>query len=194
MRRPLQWFAETMIDIVPMAYPGAGRRVYPGFIQLTGFVSMNPDRHVDAHLKLYEQLVAGDGDSAEKQREFYDEFLSVMDLPADFYLDTIRTVFQEHCLPRGTLVSRGRKVDPSRIRRTALMTVEGGRDDITGRGQCQAAHQLCSALPESMRRHHLEQDVGHFGVFNGRRWREGILPNVREFIRCHDRLLARKAS
>jgi len=191
--RPLSWFVENVVHTVPMNYPGRGRSVYPGFIQLTGFMSMNLDRHVDAHVKLYQSLIKGDGNSAEEHRDFYDEYLSVMDLPAEFYLETIQRVFQDHALPQGTLTWRGRPVDPGLIRRTALMTVEGEKDDITGPGQCLAAQTLCSALPQAMRRHHLQPKVGHYGIFNGRRWREEVLPNVSEFIRSHDHaVLARK--
>ncbi len=184
--RPLSWFVDNVIHSAPFNCAGRGRLVYPGFVQLTGFMSMNLDRHVDAHLKLFQHLVHGDGDSAEQHREFYDEYLSVMDLPAEFYLQTISAVFQEHLLPRGVMTSRGRRIDPSRIRKTALMTVEGEKDDITGPGQCLAAHSLCTGLPDGMRRHHLQPKVGHYGIFNGRRWREEILPNVSEFIRNHD--------
>ena len=184
--RPFEWFERTVIHAVPMSYPGRGRRVYPGFLQLQGFMSMNLERHVGEHLGLFHNMVRGDGDSAEQHRKFYDEYLSVMDLPADYYLQTIRKVFQEHHLPRGIMVSRDRKVDLSAIRRTALMTIEGEKDDITGIGQTEAAHRLCSSLPDSMRRHHLQSKVGHYGVFNGRRWREEIYPNVRDFFRTHD--------
>jgi poly(3-hydroxybutyrate) depolymerase len=193
--RPLEWFAENVLYTVPMNYPGRGRRVYPGFVQLSGFMSMNLDRHVDAHLNLFRHLVRGDGNSAEEHREFYDEYLSVMDLPAEFYMQTIKTAFQDHALPRGVMMSRNRAVDPTLIRRTALMTVEGEKDDITGPGQCLAAHTVCASLPDSMRRHHLQPKVGHYGIFNGRRWREEILPNVSDFIRSHDAaVLARKAA
>ncbi len=193
--RPLSWFVDNVIHSAPFNCAGRGRLVYPGFVQLTGFMSMNLDRHVDAHIKLFQHLVHGDGDSAEQHREFYDEYLSVLDLPAEFYLQTIETVFQEHFLPRGMMVSRNRRIDPSRIRKTALMTVEGEKDDITGPGQCLAAHNLCTGLSNTMRRHHLQPKVGHYGIFNGRRWREEILPNVSDFIRCHDSaVLARKAA
>lgn len=185
--RDMSWFEKNVIHTVPLNHPGRGRRVYPGFVQLTGFMSMNMDRHVDAHVKMYKHMVQGDGDNAKQHREFYDEYLSVMDLPAEFYLQTIRTVFKDHLLPKGEMMSRGRRVDPSAIRKTALMTVEGERDDITGPGQTYAAHALCSSLPENMRRHHLQPKVGHYGVFNGRRWREEIMPNVRDFIRTHDK-------
>lgn len=185
--RSLFWFEQNVVHTVPLNHPGRGRRVYPGFLQLTGFMSMNLDRHVDAHVKLFHHLIEGDGDSAEQHREFYDEYLSVMDLPVEYYLQTIKTVFQDHALPNGTMTWRGQTVDPSAIRKTALMTVEGEKDDITGNGQTKAAHDICTSLPDSMRLHHLQAKVGHYGVFNGRRWREEILPNVRRFIRYHDK-------
>jgi poly(3-hydroxybutyrate) depolymerase len=185
--KPHSWFERTVIHSVPMNYPGHGRKVYPGFLQLHGFMSMNLERHVGEHVKLFQNMVKGDGDSAAQHREFYDEYLSVMDLPADYYLETIRKVFQEHHLPRGVMVSRGRKVDPGAIRHTALMTIEGEKDDITGIGQTKAAHDLCCNLAPEKHRYHLQPKVGHYGVFNGRRWREEVYPNVREFIRQHER-------
>jgi poly(3-hydroxybutyrate) depolymerase len=163
------------------------RAVYPGFLQLTGFMTMNLDRHIDAHVNLFRHLVKGDGSGAQAHREFYDEYLSVMDLPAEFYLQTVERIFQKHQLARGVLESRGRKVDCSAIERTALMTVEGERDDISGPGQTAAAHELCARLPDRKRAHHLQPQVGHFGVFNGRRWREQIAPKVKAFIRAQDR-------
>jgi poly(3-hydroxybutyrate) depolymerase len=181
--RPIGWFEQAVISTVPAAYPGFMRQVYPGFVQLSGFMSMNLDRHVGSALKHFQHLVRGDGESAAGHRAFYDEYLSVMDLPAEFFLETVRTVFQEHALPRGVMNSRGRKVDPRTIRKTALMTVEGELDDISGPGQTQAAHRLCPAIPERKRQHHLQLGVGHFGIFNGRRWRADILPRVRGFIR-----------
>lgn len=186
--KPLSWFETHVINNVPFVHAGRGRRVYPGFLQLQGFMSLNADRHVGEHLKLFHNMVKGDGDSAEKHREFYDEYLAVMDLPAEYYLQTLQTVFIEHHLPQGKMTSRGRKIDPSLIRHTALMTIEGEKDDITGVGQTEAAHKMCSGLPESMRKHHLAPKVGHYGVFNGRRWREEIYPHVRDFIRTHDKL------
>jgi len=183
--KPLSWFERSVIHTVPVNHAGRGRRVYPGFLQLQGFMSMNLERHVGEHVKLYQNMVKGDGDSAEQHREFYDEYLSVMDLPADYYLETICKVFQEHHLPRGMMVSRGRRIDPSHIRHTALMTVEGEKDDITGIGQTQAAHALCTSLPEARRCHHLQPKVGHYGVFHGRRWREEVYPRLRDFIRSH---------
>lgn len=186
------WFEKNAVYTVPSNHPGRGRKVYPGFVQLVSFMSMNIDRHMDAHVKLFEHLVEGDGDSAEQHRDFYDEYLAVMDLPAEFYLQTIKAVFQDHSLPCGTFNHRGRIVNPAAITQTALMTVEGERDDITGPGQTQAAHDLCANIPAHMKRHHLQPKVGHYGVFHGRRWREEILPNVRDFIRSNDAVLGKK--
>lgn len=186
-RHSLGWFERNVVHTVPIFYPGGGRRVYPGFLQLGGFIGMNLDRHVDAHLKMFSHMVRGDGDSAEQHHQFYDEYMSVMDLPADYYLQTVRTVFQEHALPRGLMTFRGQRIDPGAIRKTALMTVEGERDDISGPGQTKAAHDLCTGLAPGKRRHYLQPKVGHYGIFNGRRWREEILPNVRDFIRTHER-------
>ena len=184
---PIEWFERVMIDRVPQGYAGAGRAVYPGFIQLTAFMGMNPDRHAAAYLKFFSDLVAGNEGAAEAHRLFYDEYLTVMDLTAEFYLQTVRSVFQEHDLPRGAMVSRGRRIEPAAITRTALMTIEGERDDISGIGQTNAAHALCSSLPEGMRRHHLQPDVGHFGVFSGHHWRNEVMPQLAAFIRQHDR-------
>jgi poly(3-hydroxybutyrate) depolymerase len=186
VERPLKWFERSVITTVPVYYPGAFRRVYPGFIQLSGFMSMNLDRHIGEHIGLFRHLVRGDGDSAEQHRRFYDEYLSVMDLPAEFYLQTIETVFQKHALPNGTWVSRGRKIEPAAITKTAVMTVEGELDDISAPGQTIAAQRLCSSLPDSMRKTHFQKGVGHYGIFNGRRWRESILPEIRSFIQSHD--------
>lgn len=186
VERPLSWFEHSVVTTVPGYYPGAFRRVYPGFIQLSGFMSMNLDRHIDEHIGLFRHLVKGDGDSAEQHRRFYDEYLSVMDLSAEFYLQTIETVFQKHALPNGTMVSRDRKVEPAAIRKTALMTVEGELDDISAPGQTVAAHRLCASLPDQMRKTHFQKGVGHYGIFNGRRWRESILPEIRSFILSHD--------
>ncbi len=185
--RPLRWFERNVVHTVPLVHAGAGRRVYPGFLQLSGFMSMNIDRHVNAHLHMFHHLMRGDGDSAKAHREFYDEYMSVMDLTADYYLQTIRVAFQEHQLPRGVMRHRDAPVEPAAIRNTALMTVEGEKDDITGVGQTHAAHGLCTNLPAAKRSHHLQERVGHYGVFNGRRWRQEIYPRVRDFIRTHDR-------
>ena len=179
--KPLNWFRHNVITQVPWPYPGMMRMVYPGFLQLSGFMGMNFDRHVTAHRDLFHNLVRGDGDSADKHREFYDEFLAVMDLTADYYLQTIETVFLEQKLPRGLMVHRNDKVDPSKIHRVALMTVEGERDDISGIGQTGAAQTLCSTLPDALREHHVQPGVGHYGVFNGSRFRAEIVPKIRAF-------------
>ena len=180
----LDWFERTVIAMVPGRYPGAFRRVYPGFLQLAGFLSMNLDRHVSAHWTMFENLVRGDGESAAATRAFYKEYCSVMDLPADFYLHTIKRVFHDHDLPRGSFLVRGHRVEPAAIERTALMTVEGERDDICAPGQTVAAHQLCSRIAAATKTHHLQAKVGHYGVFHGRRWRNETYPRVRSFIRA----------
>ncbi len=185
--KPISWFRQNVITQVPWPYPGHMRLVYPGFLQLSGFMGMNLERHVTAHHDLFHKLIQGDGDSADKHREFYDEFLAVMDLSAEYYLQTIETVFMEHRLPKGEMHHRGTPVDPSEIARVPLMTVEGHKDDITGIGQTEAAHQLCPKLPSSKRAHHLQAGVGHYGVFNGSRFRTEILPKVRAFMRTHQR-------
>ena len=164
-KKGVAWFRRNVITSVPWPYPGYGRKVYPGFLQLTGFMSMNLDRHMTAHQDLFFHLVRGDGDSAEKHREFYDEYLAVMDMAEEFYLQTVEEVFINHSLPRGTLRHHGRTVDPAAIRNVALMTVEGEKDDITGVGQCEAAHRLCVNLPQEMRRHLVQAKVGHYGDF-----------------------------
>lgn len=182
--RPFSWFESTMIQTVPPPWPGAMRRVYPGFVQLTSFMSMNRDRHVDAHWKFFNHLVEGDGDGIQKHREFYDEYLSVLDLSEEFYLQTIRRVFQEHHLATGQFYHRGRLVRPEAITDVALMTVEGERDDISGIGQTQAAHELCSGIPAELRIDHVQEGVGHYGVFSGTRFRTEIYPRQRQFIRA----------
>jgi poly(3-hydroxybutyrate) depolymerase len=184
MRNSMMWFRQNVISTVPISYPGALRRVYPGFLQLTSFISMNLDRHVNAHMRQFEHLIKGDDDNADAHRTFYDEYLAVMDLTAEFYLQTIQVVFKEHQLPRGTWVSRGRKIDPSAIE-TALMTVEGELDDISGVGQTKAAHVLTPNIPGARRMHWEQPRVGHYGIFNGRKWREQIMPRVRDFIRAN---------
>jgi poly(3-hydroxybutyrate) depolymerase len=185
MRNSMMWFRHNVISTVPLNYPGAMRRVYPGFLQLTSFISMNLDRHVNAHMRQFEHLVKGDDDPADAHRTFYDEYLAVMDLSAEFYLQTIEVVFKEHLLPRGEWVSRGRKIDPSFIE-TALMTVEGELDDISGVGQTKAAHALTPNIPGARHVHWEQPRVGHYGIFNGRKWREQIMPRVRTFIREND--------
>jgi poly(3-hydroxybutyrate) depolymerase len=180
--RGVDWFRHHVITKVPFPNPGVMRDVYPGFLQLHGFVSMNLGRHVQAHKDLFHHLVDGDGDSAQKHREFYDEYLAVMDLPAEYYLQTVQTVFVDHALPKGEMTHRGEPVDPSRIRRVALMTVEGEHDDISGVGQTEAAHRLCSNIPADRKTHYLAPNVGHYGVFNGSRFRAEIAPRIADFI------------
>jgi len=186
VERGASWFAQHAVTTVPWPHAGAGRAVYPGFLQLTGFMAMNPDRHARAHKDLFLHLVRGDGDAAEKHRAFYDEYLAVMDLTAEFYLETIDQVFVRQALPKGEMRHRGRVVDLSAIRRTALMTVEGGRDDVTGRGQCRAAHRLCTGLDAGSKWHIECRGVGHFGLFNGSRFRSEIAPRLAEFMRACD--------
>jgi poly(3-hydroxybutyrate) depolymerase len=180
--RGIEWFRRNVITKVPFPHPGFLRDVYPGFLQLNGFVSMNLNRHIEAHQNLFTHLVRGDGDSAQKHREFYDEYLAVMDLAAEFYLQTVDTVFIRHALPKGEMTHRGRKVDPSLITRTALMTVEGENDDISGVGQTEAAHRLCANIPAEMKAHYLQPGVGHYGVFNGSRFRSEIAPRIADFM------------
>jgi poly(3-hydroxybutyrate) depolymerase len=185
--RPYSWFRDQLIHTVPAGYPGALRRVYPGFLQLTGFINMNLDRHVDAHWQYFNELVAGDGDSADNHRAFYDEYLSVMDLTEEFYLQTICDVFQEQKLARGNMTVRGRPVRPDAIRDVALLTVEGENDDISGIGQTQAAHTLCTGLSDSLREDYVQPGVGHYGVFNGSRFADEIAPRMRAFMARHAR-------
>jgi len=180
--RGTAWFRNNVISRVPWQHPGFGRSVYPGFLQLTGFMTMNLDRHVNAHKNLFQHLVEGDGDSAEKHREFYDEYLAVMDLTAEFYLQTIETVFVGHHLPKGKMSHRGKRVRLEAITNVPLLTVEGEKDDITGKGQCAAALELCSGLKSSQRRHFEAPHVGHYGIFNGSRFRETIMPELCSFI------------
>jgi poly(3-hydroxybutyrate) depolymerase len=180
--RPFTWFQRQMIYTVPPPYPGVMRRVYPGFVQLFSFMSMNLDRHQEAHQRYFNHLVSGDGDSADKHLEFYDEYLSVLDLSEEFYLQTIEIVFQRYLLPKGELVHRGRPVRPETIGDIGLMTVEGENDDISGIGQTQAAHVLCSGLPTELKEDYVQPGVGHYGVFNGMRFAQEIYPRVREFI------------
>ncbi|MEL6423189.1 MAG: polyhydroxyalkanoate depolymerase, partial [Pseudomonadota bacterium] len=180
------WFASNVISRVPWPHLGFGRAVYPGFLQLTGFMTMNLDRHVQAHQDLFQHLVEGDGDSAEKHKEFYDEYLAVMDLTSEFYLQTVENVFVEHHLPRGMMTHRGRPVRPDAIHTVPIMTIEGEKDDITGKGQCRAALDLCSGLPASKKKHLEAQGVGHYGIFNGSRFRQIILPKLRKFIEANE--------
>jgi len=182
MDRGIDWFKANCITRVPFPHPGFFRDVYPGFLQLSGFMAMNLDRHVTAHYDMFKHLVRGDGDSAEKHRDFYDEYMAVMDLTAEFYLQTVETVFVEHALPKGTMMHRDKPVDPTAIRRVALMTVEGENDDISGVGQTQAAHDLCVNIPDHMRVHYMQKAVGHYGVFNGSRFRSEIAPRISDFM------------
>ena len=187
--RPLSWFENTVCYDVPFYYPGAFRKVYPGFLQLSGFMSMNLDAHVGSHLKFFQHLVEGDGESAAVHKKFYNEYLAVMDIPAEFYLQTVDAVFIRQLLPRGLMKWRDHITDqlmdvrPQDIQRTALLTIEGERDDISARGQTTAAHELCYNLPQSKQYHHFQLEAGHYGIFNGRRWREQIMPRVRSFMR-----------
>jgi poly(3-hydroxybutyrate) depolymerase len=183
----LEWFERNVIVQVPLPYPGMMRNVYPGFIQLTNFISMNLDKHIEAQHELFEHLVKGDEDAAEKKRSFYEEYLAVLDLPAEFYLSTIKLVFQEHLLPRGELVVRWHKVKPEAIDRTAILCIEGELDDISGVGQTKAALDITPGLPASRKHYHLQKKAGHYGLFNGTKWRDEIAPVVEDFIRAHDR-------
>ena len=194
----IDWFRDNVIMQAPWPVPGFGRDVYPGFLQLSGFMSMNLDRHIIAHKDFFMHLVKNDGDSAEKHREFYDEYLAVMDLTAEFYLQTVETVFVRHALPKGEMKHRGTKVDPSAIRNVALFTVEGENDDISGLGQTEAAHRLCVNIPADMKAHYMQPAVGHYGVFNGSRFRAEIVPRIVDFITSYGRtdkvVVKRKAS
>lgn len=191
VERGTDWFRRNVITNVPWPSFGQGRRVYPGFMQLSGFMTMNLDRHLNAHKDLFFHLVRGDGDSAEKHREFYDEYLAVMDLTAEFFLQTVDQVFVNHQLPRGVMTHRGRPIDLGAIRRVALLTVEGEMDDITGIGQCQAAIDLCKSIPAERKRHFECPKVGHYGIFNGSRFRREIAPRIAEFARSNDPRTAR---
>jgi len=190
--RPLSWFEQMVVMDVPFYYPGAHRKVYPGFMQLSGFMSMNLDRHVGSYMGFYHHLISGDGDSAAAHRKFYNEYLSVMDIPAEFYLQTVKTVFQTHDLPKfqmqwkDPLSGKSVPVRPQDIRHTALLTIEGEKDDISARGQTTAAHELCYGLSQHKQFHHFQMDCGHYGIFNGRRWREQIMPRIRHVIRSVD--------
>jgi poly(3-hydroxybutyrate) depolymerase len=185
-RRGIDWFRRNVITKVPFPNPGFLRDVYPGFLQLHGFVAMNLERHLEAHRNLYLNLVKGDGDSAQKHREFYDEYLAVMDLCAEYYLQTVENVFIRHALPKGQLTHRGVPVDPAKIRRVALMTVEGENDDISGLGQTEAAHALCPNIPAERKAHWMQPGVGHYGVFNGSRFRAEIAPRIADFVLSND--------
>ncbi|MFW9615384.1 polyhydroxyalkanoate depolymerase [Aquabacterium sp.] len=193
MNKSFEWFENNVIYKVPQNYPGAGRAVYPGFLQHTGFVAMNPDRHATSHYDYFLDLIRGDDDSAEAHRQFYDEYNAVLDMPAEYYLDTIRTVFQEFSLVNGTWEVRnpqGKKelVRPQDIKTTALLTVEGELDDISGSGQTKAAHELCTSIPKTRQKHYDVIGAGHYGIFSGRRWREQAYPVIRDFILSHNKV------
>ncbi|HEX8192370.1 MAG TPA: polyhydroxyalkanoate depolymerase [Allosphingosinicella sp.] len=184
--RPHSWFQQNVIATVPYPHPGAGRRVYPGFLQLAGFMTMNLGSHLNSHWELFKHLVAGDGESADSTKDFYDEYRAVCDMTAEFYLQTIDVVFQRHLLPKGEMTHRGRKVDPAAIKDIALLAIEGERDDISGMGQTKAALKISRGLPAAMKHYHLAQGVGHYGIFNGSKWRERIAPVVENWIARHD--------
>jgi poly(3-hydroxybutyrate) depolymerase len=185
-QRPHSWFQNNVVATVPMIYPGAGRKVYPGFLQLAGFMTMNLGSHLISHWEMFKHLVVGDEESATSTQKFYEEYRSVCDMTAEFYLQTVDAVFQKHLLPRGKLIHRRRKVDPAAIRDTALLAIEGERDDISGLGQTKAALDIASRLPEAKKKYFMARDVGHYGIFNGRKWREKIAPVVEKFIAAND--------
>jgi len=183
--RPFAWFEQNVIATIPYLYPGAGRKVYPGFLQLAGFMAMNLGEHLTSHWEMFKHLVQGNGESADASKDFYDEYRSVCDMTAEFYLQTVDVVFQRHLLPRGRLMHRGRRVDPAAISDVALLAIEGERDDISGVGQTKAALALSTALPAAMKCYHLARGVGHYGIFHGSKWRERIAPVVEEWIKEH---------
>jgi poly(3-hydroxybutyrate) depolymerase len=185
--KPLSWFEDNVIQAVPGNFPGRGRSVYPGFLQHAGFMAMNPERHFQSHWDFYQDLVKGDLEDAAAHRRFYDEYNAVLDMPAEYYLDTVRIVFQEHLLPRGLWDVGGERVNPAKIHGTALMTIEGELDDISGQGQTRAAHALCTGIDEAARAHLTVAGAGHYGIFSGRRWRTEVYPQVRDFIAAADR-------
>ncbi len=184
--RPHAWFQQNAIQTVPVMYPGAGRRVYPGFLQLTGFLSMNLGSHMQSHFAMFKDLVKGDEDAADSTKAFYEEYRSVCDMTAEFYLQTIETVFQKHALPKGEMMHRGVRVDPAAITDIAILAIEGERDDISGIGQTKAALSISTGLPDPMKKYHLAPGAGHYGIFNGSRWRTLIAPVVEDWIAAHD--------
>ena len=187
MQRPLSWFEHTVVATVPLIYPGAGRKVYPGFLQLAGFMAMNLGSHMMSHYNMFRHLVEGDGESADATKAFYEEYRSVADLPAEYYLQTIEHVFQRHSLPKGEFVHRGQRIDLTAITDTALLAIEGERDDISGIGQTKAALTIATGLSERKKRYFLAPEVGHYGIFNGSKWRKVIAPVVEDFMAKHDR-------
>jgi poly(3-hydroxybutyrate) depolymerase len=185
-QRPHAWFQQNVIATVPYTYPGAGRSVYPGFLQLAGFMTMNLGNHLTSHWEMFRHLVEGNGESADATKEFYDEYRAVCDMTAEFYLQTVDVVFQRHLLPRGEMTHRGRKVDPSAIKDIAILAIEGERDDISGVGQTKAALKISTGLPEGLKQYHLAKGVGHYGIFHGSKWRGRIAPVVEKWIARHD--------
>ena len=185
-QRPYGWFESNVIATVPYLYPGHGRKVYPGFLQLAGFMAMNLGNHLVSHWEMFRHLVQGDGESAESTKEFYDEYRAVCDMTAEYYLQTVDVVFQRHLLPKGELTHRGRRVDPAAISDVALLAIEGERDDISGVGQTKAALDISKSLPARLKQYHLAKGVGHYGIFNGSKWRNRIAPVVEEWIARHD--------
>ncbi|HEY3635394.1 MAG TPA: polyhydroxyalkanoate depolymerase [Caldimonas sp.] len=194
LTKSMSWFENNVIHRVPVNYPGAGRRVYPGFLQHAGFIAMNPDRHLKSHYDYFLNLVRGDGENADFHRGFYDEYNAVLDMPAEYYLDTVKTVFQDFALVNGTWVIQGEPVRPQDIRTTALLTIEGELDDISGAGQTKAAHQLCTGVPANRRFHYDVIGAGHYGIFSGSRWREKVYPELRDFIAQHQQPVAPAAA
>ena len=193
-KHSIEWFEQHVVATVPPWHPGAFRRVYPGFLQLFAFMSMNPDRHIEAHRRMFDHLVRGDQESAGAHRRFYDEYLAVMDVPASYYLQTVETFFQKHELALGTMKVGGQPVNPAAIERTALLTVEGELDDISAPGQTIAAQTMCSGIPASRRMQYLQPGVGHYGIFNGRRWRADILPRIKGFMEANERQVPDKTT
>jgi poly(3-hydroxybutyrate) depolymerase len=185
-QRPFSWFEQNVIATVPMIYPGAGRKVYPGFLQLAGFMTMNLGSHLISHWEMFKHLVVGDEEGAQSTQKFYEEYRSVCDMTAEFYLQTVDVVFQQHSLPKGEMEHRGRLVRPDAIRDTALLAIEGERDDISGIGQTKAALDITTKLPKAKKHYFLAEDVGHYGIFNGRKWREKIAPVVEKFVDAND--------
>lgn len=184
--RPLTWFEQNVVATVPFQYPGSGRKVYPGFMQLAGFMTMNLGNHMMSHWEMFKHLVQGDDDSADATKDFYDEYRSVCDMTAEFYLQTVREVFQNHSLPKGELMHRGQRIDPSTIKDVGLLAIEGEKDDISGLGQTKAALTISTGLPDEQKKHFIAKGVGHYGIFNGGRWRTIIAPVVEEWIALHD--------
>ena len=188
MDRPISWFRNNVIATVPVNYPGAGRKVYPGFLQLAGFISMNLESHMMSHYEMFKHLTVGDQESADTTKGFYDEYLSVCDMTAEFYLETVEEVFQKHSLPKGKFVHRGKAIDPGAITDTAILAIEGEKDDISGIGQTRAALDISTNLPMKLQKYHMARDVGHYGIFNGSKWRERIAPVVEEWMRAHPKV------